>query len=236
MEPVERRGFFHVAPGSWVWVYWLSSSEHSSFDGEFPTDVKFVAMGDKEVAPAFDLHCKIAQQAQKQGKKILWNTRGLWTSSMLGVIPSLVHGIRVILDDQTKERWGKILYQAAWLKKRGVWVEVALLPGKEDAERLRHRFIKSFMDSVSSDTPLHLVRTFSPRISAQTLISLADWFSEFLPHVYVDLLPGNPREITLCPHCEAPLVYRFGWMVLENRIWQGRCPECLTPQPGLWIP
>ncbi len=235
VEPVERRGFFHVAPATAALVYWIESAETPATDLTFPEHTAVVAMGDPEVAWAFEIHAEIARRARESGRKVLWNTRGMWTSPVLGLVPSLADGIRVILDRENQDRWEKILYEAAWLRKRGVWVEVALFPGATPFPRkVLMQFLQAFTESVSPQTPLHIVRTFSPRTPAAPLIHMAEQLATALPYVYVDFLPGNPREMTLCPHCEAPLIYRFGWMILENRIRQGRCPECLHPLPGLW--
>jgi len=236
VEPVERRGFFHLAPGATVWSYWTGSSGDGQRALEtFPSrGVMGIAAADPEAAWAFEHHAQLARQAREQGLAVLWNSRGLWSSPVLGLVPSLATAVRLILDADNREKWGKILYEGAWLRSRDVWVEVALVPPNGLSPRDLRHFLKTFRETLTPETPLHVVRSFSPRTPAATLIQIAETLGEMLPYVYVDHLPGNPRENTFCPHCEAPLVYRFGWVVLENRMKDGRCPECHKPIPGRW--
>lgn len=234
-EPVERRGFFHLIPAARVWSYWFSEGKNDTDPlPDLPSDVAGVASGDEEVAWAFEVHAEIARMARDRNLAVLWNSRGLWSSPVLGLVPSLATAVRLVLDQENRERWGKILYEGAWLRNRGVWVEVALSPPPDLKPRDLRAFLKTFTETLTPETPLHVVRSFSPRTPASTLIQIAEALAGSLPFVYVDHLPGNPRENTHCPHCEAPLVYRFGWMVLENRVKQGRCPECHKPLPGRW--
>ncbi len=234
VEPVERRGFFHVAPAGRVWSYWIGLPESGAGASTLPTGVIGVAAADPEAAWAFEHHAELARKAREQGLAVLWNSRGLWSSPVLGLVPSLVTAVRLILDATNRERWGKILYEGAWLRSRGVWVEVALIPPEGLSPRDLRHFLKTFSETLTADTPVHVVRHFAPRTPAAALIQIAEALSGVLPYVYVDHLPGNPRENTFCPHCEAPLVYRFGWVVLENRVKDGRCPECQKPIPGRW--
>lgn len=235
IEPVERRGFFHLMPASRVWTYWVGAgSSLAKNPPALPDDVVAVASGDPEVAWAFDLHADLAWKAREEGKGVLWRSRGLWTSPVLGLVPSLASAVFLVLDEGNRDRWGKILYEGAWLRNRGVWVEVALVPPPELRPRDLRTLLKTFTETLTPDTPFHVVRQFHPRTPASLLIQIAEALSGSLPFVYVDHLPGNPRENTFCPHCEAPLVYRFGWVVLENRVKDGRCPECHKALPGRW--
>ena len=42
------------------------------------------------------------------------------------------------------------------------------------------------------------------------------------------------RENTYCPGCHALLVERVGFRVQQNRLTDGRCPDCARPIPGVW--
>ncbi len=46
-------------------------------------------------------------------------------------------------------------------------------------------------------------------------------------------MPGEGGEHTYCWTCRALLIARYGFVLLGNRIRQGRCPECGTPIDGV---
>ena len=74
--------------------------------------------------------------------------------------------------------------------------------------------------------------------SAKILTRAADiGYESGLRFVYAGNLPGmvGRYENTYCPGCDTPLIERFGFRVLENRLVSGgRCPECATQLPGIW--
>ncbi len=57
-----------------------------------------------------------------------------------------------------------------------------------------------------------------------------------LKYVYVGNVPGHEGESTYCPKCGRPLVRRYGYAVLEDRLTPtgGRCPWDGTAVPGIW--
>ena len=59
---------------------------------------------------------------------------------------------------------------------------------------------------------------------------------EGLRFVYAGNLPGRVRdwENTYCPCCRSLLIERHGYSVLQNRIPDGRCPDCARVIPGFW--
>ncbi len=60
--------------------------------------------------------------------------------------------------------------------------------------------------------------------------------AEGLHFVYAGNLPGSVRnwENTYCPGCGTRLIERVGYRVGENRIRDGRCPDCRATVPGVW--
>jgi hypothetical protein len=47
-------------------------------------------------------------------------------------------------------------------------------------------------------------------------------------------VPGDVWENTPCPGCSTCVIRRRGFEVLENRVSDGRCPDCATPIAGVW--
>jgi pyruvate formate lyase activating enzyme len=58
-----------------------------------------------------------------------------------------------------------------------------------------------------------------------------------LKYLYPGNLPGQVGEWenTRCHHCDATVIKRYGFLVLQNRVCgDGTCPDCRKPLPGLW--
>jgi pyruvate formate lyase activating enzyme len=128
---------------------------------------------------------------------------------------------------------------------RGMWVEVVTLvvPGFNDSpDELRD--IARFLVSVSPDIPWHVTAFHADykmadreATSAAQLLRAAEIGTEQgLRFVYAGNLPGltGGWEDTRCPACRAAVVRRRGFHILENRLDQGRCPDCAHVLPGVW--
>jgi pyruvate formate lyase activating enzyme len=132
------------------------------------------------------------------------------------------------------------------LHARGYWLEVVTLvvPGLNDDEG-ELRDAAQFLASVSPDIPWH-VTAFHPDYRMEdrdgtpprTLVRAAEiGLAAGLRYVYAGNLPGRvgPFEDTRCPGCDAPVVRRAGFRVLERRLGpDGRCERCSTAIPGRW--
>jgi pyruvate formate lyase activating enzyme len=128
----------------------------------------------------------------------------------------------------------------------GLWVEVVTLvvPGFNDSVQELWEAAR-FLTSVSPDIPWH-VTAFHPeyrmldtqRTTQQTLLRAAEIGQEAgLRYVYAGNLPGRvgSLEDTFCPACQARLVRRSGFYVLENNVTSGgACPQCGAAVPGVW--
>jgi pyruvate formate lyase activating enzyme len=58
-----------------------------------------------------------------------------------------------------------------------------------------------------------------------------------LRYMYPGNLPGRVGEWenTHCHHCNATVIRRMGFIVLQNRVAaDGLCPDCAQPLPGIW--
>lgn len=129
----------------------------------------------------------------------------------------------------------------------GFWIEVVtlLIPGYNDS-RDEMRGAAEFIASVSPFIPWHVTAfhkdykmTEPDDTPPETLVSAARIGEEAgLKYVYAGNLPGRvgKYEHTFCHQCSAPLVERFGYRILHDRLGpnRGRCPECGTAIPGIW--
>jgi pyruvate formate lyase activating enzyme len=125
------------------------------------------------------------------------------------------------------------------------WVEVITLvvPGMNDsADELRR--IADFLASVSPDMPWHVTAFHSDyhltdrgRTPAEKLLEAAEIGREAgIRYIYAGNLPGRTGSLenTYCHHCQALLIRRYGYLIRENRLNDGTCPDCGTSIPGYW--
>ncbi len=132
------------------------------------------------------------------------------------------------------------------LKEMGFWVEVVTLvvPGFNDSDRELQDMAR-FIAGVSPDIPWH-VTAFHPdyRELDRRRTSPADLERAYsagkdagLRFVYSGNLPGKTGECenTACPDCQAVLIRRHGFYVLENRMKGNACPDCGAAIPGVWV-
>ena len=55
-----------------------------------------------------------------------------------------------------------------------------------------------------------------------------------LRYIYVGNVPGEGEE-TRCPECGKVLIKRRGFLVRENLVHEGHCPECGAKIDGVWL-
>jgi pyruvate formate lyase activating enzyme len=139
----------------------------------------------------------------------------------------------------------RVLETIRALHAQGFWLEVVTLvvPGFNDTEE-ELRDLAEFLASVSPDIPWHVTAfhpdykmTEPPPTNVASLLRAVDIGDRAgLRFVYAGNLPGQVRnrENTYCPGCQALLVERWGFRVKQNRLTDGRCPDCARPIPGVW--
>jgi pyruvate formate lyase activating enzyme len=127
----------------------------------------------------------------------------------------------------------------------GFWVEIVTLvvPGFNDSNEELQRMAR-FIAGVSVDVPWHVTafhpdyKMSEPRRTATDDLDRAYHAGKEagLHFMYPGNLPGavGDRENTYCPTCDALLVRRHGFYVLENNMAANSCPECGTLVPGVW--
>ncbi len=264
VEPIAKKGFAHVLPGELTLSYggrgWIQphlAKQEDPHPRVLTPEALLNAAGDLEIRAVvhdfddplayLEFAMDVAKAARERGLLNLWITSGLWTEMVREILPDTVHAVKIravgFSATQRERLTGtpeRVEFQdLAWLRRHGVWVEVGIpvIPGETDHLQDIQDFCRALAMVVGEDVPLHVERVFSPdgqRTPVALLNRVADTASRILRYVYVDHLPGNDYEITRCPVCDAPLVYRFGWTLIENRLQDGRCPECRTEVPGLW--
>ncbi len=138
-----------------------------------------------------------------------------------------------------------VLDSIAYIKEKGFWLEIVtlLVPDFNDSDQELNDMAQ-FIAGISTDIPWH-VTAFHPnyKMNDRHRTHVADLMraheigkSAGLDFVYTGNLPGQVGdcENTMCPSCNARLIQRTGFQVTENRIQDGKCPECGKVIPGVW--
>ena len=177
-------------------------------------------------------------------------TNGYLTAEAVKVIRPFLDAANVDLKFFRDESYRKICGARlqpvcdtiALMRKLGIWVEVTTLvvPGLNDSEA-ELRDIARFLADVDRDIPWHISR-FHPDYEyreavptpLETLRRAADIGREKgLRFIYTGNISGE-TEPTLCSRCRTALIRRRGFEVMENRLLNGRCPQCGEALPGVF--
>ena len=201
----------------------------------------------------FEYAYETARLAHLAGLANIFVTNGYMTQEMLELFHPFLDAANVDLKAFRKETYHRyvgagllpILDNLKLMKQLGIWLEVTTLviPDlNDDPAELRDaaRFIAL---ELGTDTPWHISRFFPaykmvgvpPTPIAK--LQQAQWIGieEGLHYVYVGNIPDDRDQNTFCPECGGLLIWRKGYWIAENKIQEGRCPNCGTPIAGVWM-
>lgn len=195
----------------------------------------------------------IFREARAAGLLCAYISNGNGTEQVLDFIRPYVDLYKVDLKsfrDRNYRALGGVLQNVLdtirMLKEKGFWIEIVtlLVPGFNDSDG-EVRDIARFLAGVSRDIPWHVTAfhrdykmTDPDDTPAATLVrAAATGKEEGLRYVYAGNLPGlvGDFENTRCPRCEALLIERHGYRILNLRLTpSGTCPDCGTRIAGIW--
>ena len=192
----------------------------------------------------------IALLAKEKGIKSIFVSNGLETPGVIDDMRGVIDAFNIDLKSFDEGYYKKslkgslsgVLDTLKRLKDRGFWVEVTTLivpdvnDSKEEIEKIAS-FIANEMDIY---TPWH-ISAFHPDYKMDDTKSTSiDKMMEAkeigqragLKYIYL----GNigVMSITRCPECNFELIKRDGYMVIENRLKEGHCPNCDRLIEGVW--
>jgi pyruvate formate lyase activating enzyme len=195
----------------------------------------------------------IFKLAKQEGLKTACVSNGHATPEALKYLRPVTDGFKVDLksiNDHTYRKLGGILQhvqdsiQQAW--DMDFWVEVVTLvvPGLNDSED-ELRAMANFIAGISPDIPWHVSAfhrdyKYTEALNTPTEALIRAWDlgrQAGLHYVYGGNLPGMVPDLenTICPGCDATLIRRVGYYVLDNQLTgDGKCPDCDKPIPGIW--
>ena len=129
--------------------------------------------------------------------------------------------------------------------KTKCWLELVnlVVPTYNDDPKTIRKMAGWIRREVGLDTPLHFSR-FVPTYRLTNLPSTPVTTLEAacqaargvgLKYVYTSNIAPHDGNNTYCSRCGASLIQRLGFKILENRLRDGRCPQCRYPVPGVWV-
>ncbi|MBZ5678323.1 MAG: AmmeMemoRadiSam system radical SAM enzyme [Acidobacteriia bacterium] len=148
-------------------------------------------------------------------------------------------------------RLGPILDSIQLIHEMGFWLEIVTLvvPGFNDSQE-ELKSIAKFIAGISPNIPWHVTAFHQDYKMASIEDTATDCLLRAaeagrdagLKFVYAGNLPGmvGAWEDTRCPGCNATLIRRRGFRVVENRIKESAfgsgafCPDCSTSIAGVW--
>ena len=151
-------------------------------------------------------------------------------------------------DDSVYEKYcgGKARFVWKTAKKAvdlGVHVEMVnlIVTDVNDDEETIRDVIENHLKYVGEKIPLHFTRYHpaymfkKPPTRIQTLEKAIEMARrEGVEFVYIGNVPGHRYEDTFCPECGELVVRRYSYVVLENRVKDGKCPRCGYELYGVW--
>jgi len=129
-------------------------------------------------------------------------------------------------------------------KASGILVEVTnlVIPTLNDKPKQIRELSRWVKANLGGETPLHFSgfsRKYkmkhlppTPLKTLETAREIA--ISEGLDYVYIGNVRSREGENTYCPGCKKLLIERKGYVILQNRLKEGRCPDCGREIYGVW--
>jgi pyruvate formate lyase activating enzyme len=200
---------------------------------------------------AIEFVLDVMHLAKEEGLANVWVSNGYFTAETAEQIGPFLDAINIDLKGISDEVYHEIaggnlrpvLDTIERLHRAGVWVEVTTLviPGINDSES-ELRWTAEAIRGISPQIPWHVSRFFPayrlvdrPPTPVETLKSARRIGREVgLRYVYLGNLPGEGEE-TRCPECGEHVITRSAYLVRENRLRDGVCPECGASVDGVFF-
>jgi len=213
---------------------------------------RFISGTMNEPTIFFEYLYDIFQLAQRAGIKTMFRTNAMINPEPLETILQYTDAVSLDLkgfcDDFHRQVLGGELQPALdalkILRDSGVWFEITnlIIPTLNDDMDDIRRMVEWIKENLGPDVPMHFNRfvpafrlTHLPPTPVRTLEQAYRIARDVgLNFVYIGNVPGHPSNSTFCPGCGTRLVHRTHFAILDNRIADGRCPDCGHPIAGVW--
>lgn len=190
--------------------------------------------------------------ARKAGLRPVIVSNGYILAQPMNDLLSVLDAVKIDLKSFTETFYrdvcggalGPVLDTLRMLARRRVWTEIVvlILPGLNDSEAEARALARFVRTELGAHVPVHFTR-FHPSYRLQnvpstpvaTLGRCRDVaMAEGLEFVYVGNVLGHPGNHTYCPGCRKVVIRRADMALIENRLKDGKCPDCGRAIPGIW--
>jgi len=201
----------------------------------------------------FEYAFDTATLARQKGLKTVFVSNGYMGAEAIDMIAPVLDAANIDLkafsDDFYKTYCGARLSPVKEtlrkMKAAGIFLEITtlLIPGLNDSETELKALAQFIVKDLGPETPWHISR-FHPtyRLTDRPMTPLASLsfarktgIEAGLYYVYTGNVPGDTGENTFCHLCGKTLIHRRGYMIRDNAIENGKCPDCQAPIHGVDI-
>jgi pyruvate formate lyase activating enzyme len=200
----------------------------------------------------FEYAYDTAKLAHKEGIENVFVTNGYTSTEAIKEIAPFLAAANIDLKGFSEDFYHKVsgaklqpvLDNIRLYKELEVWVEVTtlIIPGYSDDEN-QLKEIAGFIKSVDENIPWHVSAFYPafklpdvPPTTAETLRKARDiGIKAGLRYVYEGNIPGEGGENTYCYSCGEPVIKRYGFQIIENKLENGKCPKCRTQMDGIGL-
>lgn len=216
-------------------------------------ECKTIAYTYTEPTVYFEFAYDTAKLATEKGIRNVFVTNGYMTEEALQMIHPFLDAANVDLKAFTEDFYkttckAKLVHVKETLKRMkslGIFVEVTtlIIPGLNDDKKELENLSAFLVDALGPETPWHISRfhptyklTDRPPTPVETLVKAREiGINAGLKYVYTGNVPGESGEKTFCDQCDHLLIDRWGFYVQNNRIKNGKCPQCGAAVDGVWV-
>jgi len=216
-------------------------------------DCKTIAYTYTEPTVYFEFAYDTAKLATEKGIRNVFVTNGYMTEEALQMIHPFLDAANVDLKAFTEDFYkttckAKLVHVKETLKRMkflGIFVEVTtlIIPGLNDNKKELENLSAFLVAALGPETPWHISRfhptyklTDRPPTPVETLVKAREiGINAGLKYVYTGNVPGESGEKTFCDQCDHLLIDRWGFYVQNNRIKNGKCPQCGAAVDGVWV-
>ena len=193
-----------------------------------------------------------AAAARQQGIGSVSITNGYMLEAPIRQLCKHLTGVKIDLKAFTEDFYKKmcsaklapVLDALQVLRSTGIWMELVILvvPTLNDSADEIRKMAKWVVKHLGPDVPMHFTRfhpTYRVKNLPRTPVLTVERARKTaldagVRYVYVGNVPWNEGENTFCHSCGKRLIHRRGFNIRENRISDGKCPDCKTAIPGVW--
>jgi len=200
----------------------------------------------------FEFAKDVANLGRSENLKNVFVTNGFMSPEAIDDIKGWVDAANIDIKSFSDEFYQKlckgrlepVLETAKAMVEAGIWVEITTLviPEQNDSTEELKGIANFISEELGSYVPWH-ISAFHPDYKMNstkwTPVKTLEHAKKIgedagLEYIYIGNTRAPDSENTKCPQCKAVVIKRNGYLVYENRLIDGRCPECGAEIKGVW--